>query len=213
MTQFTKLEVAIPTKAQVDKGLDIIRDQLALDKKREDLKGDKKSLHDIFSEFFDGVPNWVNEVWNAPGNNPMSNTHFDVNMFARAYCGMLGSPEYAKILEFTNSLAEGKDKATFTIWKTDKKAGTLNKVKETKDKRKWVSWLSTQFTNRVHLICDKEREKKEVTMTTEINAAVKRILKALENDKFKGQKSAKHISEIQRQVVGLQEYGINVTLK
>ena len=152
MTQFTKLEVAIPTKAQVDKGLNIIRDQLALDRKRDELKEDKKSLHDIFDEFFEGIPNWVNEVWNSPGNNPMSNTHFDVNMFARAYCGMLGSPEYAKILEFVNSLAEGKDKATFTIWKTDKKAGTLNKVKETKDKRKWVSWLSTQFTNRVHLI-------------------------------------------------------------
>ena len=213
MTQFTKLEVAIPTKAQVDKGLDIIRDQLSLDKQREDLKEDKKSLHDIFDEFFDGVPNWVNKVWNSPGNNPMDNTHYDVNMFARAYCGMLGSPEYAKILEFTNSLAEGKDKATFTIWKTDKKAGKLNKVKETKDKRKWVSWLSTQFTNRVHLICDKERKKKTPTLTSEINAAVQRMLKALENDKFKGQKTAKHMSEMKRQIVGLQDYGINVTLK
>ena len=213
MTQFTKLEVAIPTKAQVDRGLNIIRDQLSLDKKREDLKEDKKSLHEIFDEFFEGVPNWVNKVWNSPGNNPMDNTHYDVNMFARAYCGMLGSPEYAKILEFVNSLAEGKDKATFTIWKTDKKAGTLNKVKETKDKRKWHSWLSTQFTNRVHLICDKERKKKEVTLTTEINAGVKRILKALENDKFKGQKSAKHMSEMRRQIIGLQDYGINVTLK
>jgi|TARA_R100000084_G_scaffold55242_1_gene23204 hypothetical protein len=213
MTQFTKLEVAIPTKAQVDKGLNIIRDQLALDRKRDELKEDKKSLHDIFDEFFEGIPNWVNEVWNSPGNNPMSNTHFDVNMFARAYCGMLGSPEYAKILEFTNSLAEGKDKATFTIWKTDKKAGTLNKVKETKDKRKWVSWLSTQFTNRVHLICDKERQKPTPTLTSEFNAAVKRMLKALDNEKFKGQKSAKHMSEMRRQIVGLQDYGINVTLK
>ena len=213
MTQFTKLEVAIPTKAQVDRGLNIIRDQLSLDKKRDELKENKKSLHEIFDEFFEGVPNWVNEVWNSPGNNPMSNTHFDVNMFARAYCGMLGSPEYAKILEFVNSLAEGKDRATFTIWKTDKKAGTLNKVKETKDKRKWQSWLSTQFTNRVHLICDKQREKKTPTLTSEFNAAVRRMLKALENDKFKGQKSAKHMSEMRRQIIGLQDYGINVTLK
>ena len=206
-------EVAIPTEAQVNKGLKIVKDTLALAKRKEKLKDSTASLHNIFDEYFEGVPNWVNKVWNSPGNNPMDNTHYDVNMFARAYCGMLGSPEYAKILEFTNSLADGKDKATFTIWKTDKKAGTLNKVKETKDKRKWVSWLSTQFTNRVHLICDKERKKKTATLTSEINAGVKRILKALENDKFKGQKTAKHMSEMKRQVIGLQDYGINVTLK
>lgn len=213
MTQFTKLETATPTKTQVDKGLTIIRDQLSLDKKRDDLKENKKSLHDVFATFFDGVPNWVNEIWNSPGNNPMSNTHFDVNMFARAYCGMLASPQYTEILEFTHGLAESKDKATFTIWFTDKKKGKLVKLEQTKEKRKWITWLSTQFTNRVHLICDKERKKKEVTIVSEINGGVKRILKALENDKFKGQKSAKHISEIQRQIIGLQDYGINVTLK
>ena len=210
---FVKSETAIPTKSQVEKGLNIIRDQLALDKKRDDIKENTKSLHDIFEGFFAGVPNWINKVWNAPGDNPMDNTHYDVHNFARAYCGMLASPDYAKILEFTRGLSEAKDKATFTIYFTDKKAGKLITQQATKDKRAWVTWLSTQFTNRRHLICNKEREKKEATMTTEINAAVKRILKALENDKFKGQKSAKHISEIHRQIVGLQDYGINVTLK
>tara|TARA_B100001142_G_C14115993_1_gene571109 strand:- start:37 stop:678 length:642 start_codon:yes stop_codon:yes gene_type:complete len=213
MTQFTKLETATPTKTQVDKGLTIIRDQLSLDKKRDDLKENKKSLHDVFTTFFDGVPNWVNEVWNSPGNNPMSNTHFDVNMFARAYCGMLASPQYTEILEFTHGLAESKDKATFTIWFTDKKKGKLVKLEQTKEKRKWAQWLGTQFTNRVHLICDKERDKKTPTLTSEFNAAVKRMLKALDNDKFKGEKSAKHISEMKRQIIGLQDYGINVTLK
>tara|TARA_X000001036_G_scaffold354905_1_gene336606 strand:- start:243 stop:884 length:642 start_codon:yes stop_codon:yes gene_type:complete len=213
MTQFTKLDVAIPTKTQVDKGLTIIRDQLSLDKKRDDLKENKKSLHDVFTTFFDGVPNWVNEIWNSPGNNPMSNTHFDVNMFARAYCGMLASPQYTEILEFTHGLAESKDKATFTIWFTDKKKGKLVKLEQTKEKRKWAQWLGTQFTNRVHLICDKERDKKTPTLTSEFNAAAKRMLKALENDKFKGQKSAKHRSEMKRQIIGFQDYGINVTLK
>jgi len=210
---FVKSETAIPTKSQVEKGLNIIRDQLALDKKRDDIKENTKSLHDIFEGFFTGVPNWINKIWNAPGDNPMDNTHYDVHNFARAYCGMLASPEYTKILEFTRGLSEAKDKATFTIYFTDKKAGKLIEQQATKDKRAWISWLSTQFTNRRHLICNKEREKKEVTMTSEINAAVKRILKALENDKFAGQKSAKHISEIHRQIIGLQEYGINVTLK
>lgn len=210
---FVKSETATPTKSQVEKGLNIIRDQLALDKKRDDLKENTKSLHDIFEGFFAGVPNWINKIWNAPGDNPMDNTHYDVHNFARAYCGMLASPDYVKILEFTRGLSEAKDKATFTIYFTDKKAGKLIEQQATKDKRAWITWLSTQFTNRRHLICNKEREKKEVTMTTEINAAVKRILKALENDKFKGQKSAKHISEIHRQIIGLQDYGINVTLK
>ena len=143
----------------------------------------------------------------------MSNTHFDVNMFARAYCGMLASPQYTEILEFTHGLAESKDKATFTIWFTDKKKGKLVKLEQTKEKRKWAQWLGTQFTNRVHLICDKERDKKTPTLTSEFNAAAKRMLKALENDKFKGQKSAKHRSEMKRQIIGFQDYGINVTLK
>ena len=210
---FVKLETATPTKAQVDKGLNIVRDELRIRAEGETLKENKQSLHKIFENFFSGVPEWVNQIWNAPGDNPMSNTHYDVHNFARAYCGMLASPKYVEILEFTRGLSESKDKATFTIYFTDKKKGELTEVEATKDKRAWITWLSTQFTNRRHLICDKEREKKEATIVSEINGGVKRILKALENDKFKGQKSAKHISEIQRQIIGLQDYGINVTLK
>lgn len=213
MTQFVKLETAIPTETQVNKGLTIIRDQLSLDKKRDALKENRKSLHDIFSDFFDGVPNWISEVWNSPGNNPMSNTHFDVNMYARAYCGMLASPQYTEILAFTHGLAESKDKATFTIWFTDKKKGKLVKLEQTKEKRKWAQWLGTQFTNRVHLICDKEREPKVPTLIKEVNGGVKRILKAFDNDKFKGEKTAKEISEMTTLVTKLQAYGINVTLK
>lgn len=213
MTQFTKLEIATPTKTQVDKGLTIIRSQLSLDKKRDDLKENRKSLHGVFTTFFDGVPNWVNEVWNSPGNNPMSNTHFDVNMFARAYCGMLASPQYTEILAFTQGLDESKDKATFTIWFTDKKKGKLVQLEQTKEKRKWAQWLGTQFTNRVHLICDKEREPKVPTLVKEVNSGVKRILKAFENEKFKGEKTAKEVSEMTALVTRLQAYGINVTLK
>ena len=141
---FVKLETAIPTKSQVDKGLNIVRDQLALDKQREDLKQDKQTLHDIFDKFFEGVPNWVNKVWNSPGNNPMDNTHYDVNMFARAYCGMLATPQYTEMLAFTNGLDDGKDKKTFTIYFKDKKAGKLITVDKEKTKSQWVRVIYTE---------------------------------------------------------------------
>tara|TARA_B100001057_G_scaffold35037_1_gene31748 strand:- start:11096 stop:11746 length:651 start_codon:yes stop_codon:yes gene_type:complete len=210
---FVKLETAIPTKSQVEKGLNIVRDQLALDKQREDLKEDRKTLHDIFSNFFDGVPNWVNKVWNSPGNNPMDNTHYDVNMFARAYCGMLATPQYTEMLAFTNGLDDGKDKKTFTIYFTDKKAGKLITIDKEKTKSQWVTFLSTAFTNRKHIICDKEREKKEPTLTREFNAAIKRMLKAMENEKFADEKTAKQRAEIAHRIAGFQDMGFNVTLK
>ena len=205
-------EVAIPTKSQVDKGLKIVKDTLALEKRKENLKDSTTNLHTIFEDFFEGIPNWVNKVWNSPGNNPMDNTHYDVNMFARAYCGMLASPEYAKILEFTQGLGDGKDKATFTIYFKDKKAGKLITVDKEKTKNQWISFLSTAFTNRKHIICNKERQKKEPTLTREFNAAIKRMLKAMENEKFADEKTVQQRTEIAHRIAGFGDLGFNVTL-
>jgi|9_EtaG_2_1085328.scaffolds.fasta_scaffold48321_1 hypothetical protein len=205
-------EVAIPTDAQVNKGLKIVKDTLALEKRKESLKDSTTSLHTIFENFFEGVPNWVNKVWNSPGNNPMDNTHYDVNMFARAYCGMLSSPQYAQILEFTQGLDDGKDKKTFTIYFKDKKAGKLITVDKEKTKSQWVTWLSTAFTNRKHIICNKERDKKKATLTREFNAAIKRMLKAMENDKFADEKNAKQREQISHRIAGFGDLGFNVTL-